>query len=265
MKYKLDEIVREFIIESFGASQVDNRFARLYQIAISGMREIHSDNKLKPTVAKLELRDNSTASLPADYIDYYRIGVCVGNEILAFAENPRPCPIDLNLDDCGQIKRRSSVSDEKRDSDVFYYYPSVYESFNKDGQFVGRQFGIRGGKPVFGRFQINEDQGYVYIETDFVNQFLDDEHRSVVIEYATLLPKDGDGNIMVHPYETEAIKAWMWWKYIQRQRSYTLGDKEDARLEYGRQKKKARKRLNAMTIEDLVGAVRRGYGGAPGI
>jgi hypothetical protein len=263
MKTKLDQVVREFMIESLGASQTDSRFARLYQIAVSGMAEINSDVGHNSHVVKLNLRDNNTASLPSDYIDWYKVGVCVGNDILGFAVNEDPCPISLNVDDCGQIKKRPSTSDNQRRVDNHLYLPSVFESYNKDGQFVGRKHGLRGGRPVFGSFQIDENQGYIYIESDFVNH--DGESSEIVLEYMTTLPKDERGNILVHPYEKEAIKAWMWWKYVQRQRSYNIGDKEDARQTYGREKKKARKRINAMTVAEVVAAVRKGYGAAPGI
>jgi hypothetical protein len=259
MNLTLEEVVREYLIESFGAMQVDNRFARYYQLGVSGMREIHSDVGHKKSYAMMPLRDNNTASLPLDYISYYRIGICSGNEILAFAENQDSCPISMSLDDCGQIQARVTGDDSISSNSELFLSSNSADSYSKDGQYVGREFGARGGKAVFGEFQINEDEGYVYVESSAYN--ID----SLIIEYASILPKSGDGNIIVHPYETEAIKAWIYWKSIQRVRSYSQSEKEIARMTFGVEKKKSRMRRNAITIQDVIGALRKGYGAAPGI
>jgi hypothetical protein len=254
MNLTLDQVVREFLIESFGANQVDNRYARFYQIGVSGMREIHSDVGWKKSYSKLTLRDNSTASLPSDFIDYYRIGICYGNQILALSENKNPCPISFSTDDCGQIKSRTL--DGTFDS---IDYTSQWDSYSKNGQFVGREFGVRGGEPMYGTFQINEDEGYIYVESQIINR------DSLILEYRSLLSKDESGNIMVHPYETEALKAWLYWKSIERLRSHSGQEKQMAAITYTKEKKKARKRRNAMTLQEIVSANRRGYGAAPGI
>ena len=112
---------------------------------------------------------------------------------------------------------------------------------------------------MYGTFQINEDQGYIYVESQVVNR------DSLIMEYRSLLSKDETGNILVHPYETEAIKAWIYWKSIERLRSYAGQDKQLAALAYSKEKKKARKRRNAMTLPEIVSANRKGYGASPGI
>ena len=40
---KLEEIVREYFIESLGVSQLDERYPRILQIAISGLRDLNND------------------------------------------------------------------------------------------------------------------------------------------------------------------------------------------------------------------------------
>ncbi|MHA1905286.1 MAG: hypothetical protein ACW968_14945 [Candidatus Thorarchaeota archaeon] len=218
------------------------------------MREIHSDVGWKKSYAKLTLRENNTASLPSDFIDYYRIGICYGNQILALAENKNPCPISFNTDDCGQIQAKT-LNGTFNSID----YSNEWDSYSKNGQFVGREFGVRGGAPMYGTFQIDENQGYIYVESQIINR------DSLIMEYRSLLSKDESGNILVHPYETEAIKAWMYWKSIERLRSYAGQDKQLAGLAYSKEKKKARKRRNAMTLQEIVSANRKGYGAAPGI
>jgi hypothetical protein len=259
MNLTLDEVIREYLIESYGASQVDARFAAFYQRGVSGMRELQSDVGWSKSQARLDLRANNTAALPPGYVDYFRIGICQGDMILAFSENKNPCVIDLNRDDCGQIQKRTAQDNVKFNLDSHFLYTHQWNRYSKDGQFVGRDFGARGGFPMYGTFQINREEGYVYIESDII------ERDSLIIEYATLLPKDSAGNILVHPYKVEALKAWLYWKSIQRQRSSNPTEKLAARQEYYHQKKQARKRINAMTMQEVIAAVRKGYGPAPGI
>lgn len=259
MNLTLDQVVREYLIESYGAATLDQRFPRFYQIAVSGMREINSDIGWKKAISKLELRDNNTAPLPIGYIDYFRIGLCSGDDILAFAENKKPCVIGLNVDDCGQVEARTEADYIRFNQDWNFSYNSQWTRYSKNGQFVGRDFGVRGGFPVYGTFQINKDEGYVYIESALL------ERDSLVIEYATILPRNGEGSIVVHPYEVEALKAWLYWKSIQRLKTYPMAEKEMAKQQYGIEKRKARKRINAVTMQELISAARKGYGAAPGI
>lgn len=259
MNLTLDEVVREYLIESYGASQVDARYPRFYQIGASGMRELQSDVGWNWSQTKLDLRANNTAALPDGYVDWFRVGICSGDRILAFTENKNPCSISLSLDDCGQVKKRAAQDNVKFNLDSHFLYTHQWNRYSKDGQFVGRDFGARGGFPMYGTFQINEEEGYIYIESDILDR------DSLVLEYATILPKDEKGNILVHPYKAEALKAWLYWKSIQRLRSNNQGEKLAAEAEYYKQKKKARKRINAMTMQEVIGATRKGFGPAPGI
>jgi len=42
---KLDEIIREYYIESLGASQLDERYPRFLALAISGLKDLSMDLK----------------------------------------------------------------------------------------------------------------------------------------------------------------------------------------------------------------------------
>jgi len=71
----LDQIVREYLIES--GETTEYKYARVLQIAISGMRELNMDTRGGVAkIKELEVLPNDTAILPPDYIDYMKIAIC---------------------------------------------------------------------------------------------------------------------------------------------------------------------------------------------
>lgn len=262
MNFKLDHIVREFLIESYGVSQLNKQYPRFLQIAISGLREMYMDVGYRKNTVMIDIAENETVPLPSDYIDYARVGVCLHGQIIGLTENPNQCPPDL--DDCGNVKKFDFANqDSNSDTPNYFYGLSSYDSYSKDGQRVGRQFGIGGGGSMIGSFKVFEDRGYMTVRGLRKSEnFLDNK---IVLEYYGSINRDEDGNMLVHPYDVEAMKAWMHWKYIQRLRSTPGGQAEEARRMYGMEKKKARKRHGAMNASEIVEAVRKGYKSSPKI
>jgi hypothetical protein len=245
---KLDEIVREFYIERLHMSQLDNRYPMFLQIAISGLKDINMDIKSVVTEAYLPVNDNDTVDLPSNYLDYLVIGVVSNGAIAAIGKNNNT-PLRDN-DDCGDLK--TSVNDGTEYS--FVGYNSNH--YTKDGQFSGRYYGAGGGGSAFGTYKVYKDKGYISLTNTTV--------ESIIMRYYATL-EQVDGNFMVEEYFTEALKDWMWWKYVQNQRSYDLGVKQLAEQSYHRQKKKAEKRTYRFNIVNFVNAFRTGYRSTPRI
>jgi hypothetical protein len=261
MNYKLEHIVREFLIESYGAYQIDSRYARVMQIATSGLREIHMDVGARKNLVMLDINDNDTVPLPIDYIDYFKVGICLNGQIIGLTENPHQCP--PSLDDCGNVKAFNIDTNKRSDTPDFFVGFSSYDSYNKDGQRIGRNYGLGGGGALVGTFKVFEDEGYMVVRGNGSNDAV--VGNQIVLEYLAHLPRDADGMLTVHPYDVEAIKAWIHWKYIQRLRSTPGGMADEARRLYGIEKKKSRMRHNAMTPAEVVEAVRKGYKSSPKI
>lgn len=249
MRTKLDNVIKEFLIERFGAESIDNRYSRFLQIAVSGLRDMNIRGNINTSkIEKLEVNSNDTVDLPNDYIDYIRISICFGGQMLALGSNPNVCPNDF--DECGNISERTLT--------LTGCSSGIY-SIGKDGENIGKNYGGGGGNGV-GYFKVYEADGYISLQS-FTNGFQYDE---IILEYLAD-PSFSGGEHLVHTYDIETLKAWMWWKYIEANRTYGLTDKELAKKEYNRMKKHSRIMKNAFTIPDLLSALHTGFRPIPGI
>lgn len=247
---KLDEIVREFYIESLGASQMDERFPRFLTIAISGLRDLNNDIKRSINTIVIPVNENKTVDLPSDYIDYQVIGEIRNGTIRTLGKNENQAP--LGYDDCGNSVVRPSEDASNDQSGIFIDYNST--AFSQDGQFVGRRYGFGGGGNSLGTYNIYRDLGYIAL-----NNFDGDE---VVLRYLSNLKKV-NGSFVVEEFMIESLKAWMWWKYIQRTRSYTLAEKKDAEMTYYREKRKSQIRVSRFNIPEFLNAYNSGFRSSP--
>lgn len=256
MRFTLDQIVREYLIESFGAETLDKRYPRYFQIGISGLRDLNNDimgGDIKYTTLTVE--DNDIAYLPKDYVRYTRIAVCKDGQMLALGLNQNMCPPET--DTCGNID--ICQLGNTTNSDESYYFYTTYDSLNQDGYNVGRQYGLGGGQNSIGYYKVFEKEGYIALQN------LNADYDSIILEYVADLSLNENGEYTVHPNDVEALKAWIFWKSIERNLNYPYNAKEDARRTYGREKMKANARHTRFSITELMSAVRSGFRSSPKI
>lgn len=246
---KLDEIVREFYIERLHASQTDNRYPMFLQTAISGLRDMNMDSRNVVTEAVLNVNSNDTVDLPDDYIDYLVIGTVTDGVISSLAVNNNRAPRAKN--DCGDL-----VAAGTSDGSENFFFNFNSSHYTKDGQFNGRAFGAGGGGSSNGTYKVYKQDGYIAVSGVTADK--------LVMRYLATL-KQINGNFLVDEYYVEALKDWIWWKYVQNQRSYGLGDKQLAQADYFREKKKAIKRQYRYNIVEFVNAYQSGYRSSPRI
>lgn len=240
MRYPLDQIVREFLIEKFGAEQVDNRYPRLLQIAISGLRDMNiRGNIVSSKIIKLAVNDNDTVDLPNDYVDYIRVSICYNNQMLALGLNKNMCPNDY--DDCGDIKA-STLNSLGCGNGIY--------SLNETGDYVGKNFGGGTNGNSIGYYKFYD--GYIAL------QGMSSLYNEIILEYISD-PAMVDGTHLIHDFDVETLKAYMWWKYIEANRTYNMGEKDLARKLYGKLKKESRIMKGAFTISEFLSAVNSGY------
>ncbi len=251
---KLDIIVREYM-NSIGASQTDNRYARFLQFAIEGVKEINREFKNVIKVKRIEVSDvNFTAALPVDYIDYLKIAICHRGQMFALGLNDNMCP--PHFDDCGNIVVDGVDTFNQQDSiNGGYWWGGQY---NSDGFYIGKIYGIGGGGNSIGTYNVYKAQGYIAFQ-DFTHNY--DE---IILQYIGDVDMI-DGEHVVDSAYSEAIKAWIYWKSIQRMRSYGLGEKKDAEQTYYNEKRKGAMINKAFTLLEGVNAVRQGYKSSPKI
>ncbi len=246
-KLKLNKIVEEYLFESLGETTL-HKYPRILQIAISGLREFNRDVEGLVKTVQLTVNENDTVTLPQDFIDYRIIGVCTEfGTIESLGVNDRMClPV---VDDCGNIvgspNRNENVPFSSFDA---FYFQGTY---SRNGQLIGRRFGIGGGQNQWGYYRVWPERGYITLQNYIGN--------NIVLEYLADIDLI-DEDYQVHPFLVEALKSWIYWKYIQRNRNYSQGEKDMARREYYNQKRLAKKAINMFNLKELLQAFRTFYG-----
>lgn len=249
---KLDEIVREYMIEIKGSSQVDNSYPRLLQIAITGMKDINRAFKEVVKVKRIDVSEsNFTAALPPDYINYRRIGICSNGKIFALGVNNEMCP--GSYDDCGNLEIEGQVaSGVEVDQLVFTNAPA----YNEAGRFTGGLFGIGGGNNQLGYYRIFANEGYIAFQN--VNQ----SFSEIILEYYGDT-NEIDGEFYVHSSYVEAVKAFITWKLSQGRSGMPSSEKEYNRRMYNLEKNKGAMQVHAFTVNELMQAMNSGYRSSP--
>ena len=243
------------MVERLGLDAKDNRYARLLQIAISGLREMSYTMDTSKTTKVLPVNSNDTVDLPYDYIRYIRIGVCRNGKIVSLGLNPKICP--MIYDDCGNPevpKGNKKTNLDKAFVDRNHMSTSMY--FNRRMEFTGGVYNARGGQNKLGEYKVIEDDGIIALQG-----FTGDE---VILEYYADIEKV-EGKFLVHPYDTETLKDWIWWKYIQNNKTVGTGVKREAERMYYNSLRKSRSNHRRFNIQELMKFYRKGFSSSPKI
>lgn len=244
-------------------------------IALRGIREFGFD--VQPSVRSLKrpLQSNNTIILPDDFVDVIKIGTVDENGIVrAFAENKNlnisqayDDNININnqsssggLDDSGQTGNRRYIPDnqienrkddltatnsEANNEDIDWY---IFENYLYQGS-LGRMYGLGGGK-LRGTYRINYDQNRIEIDSEA-------GVTEVVIEYISDAARSTDP--VIHVYAEEALRAFIYYKIVERKSSVPAGEKARARQEYYNERRKARGRLSNFSKTEALNVIRRNF------
>ena len=298
-KVKLSEVIRDFIITSDGDDYANNvSDSALRNFALRGIREIGFDLGKKIKSLKLTIDStNNTVSLPDDYVDVVKLGI-VGDDgvVYVFGQNKNlnmsrrlQTTTDTERDDVGKfggtLPDGFPLSVKGTLTDVFDESPMniadnsvgdriddktatagfggggadagdrehyIFENYLYDGG-LGRLYGVGGGQRV-GQYRVNLDQNRIEIDTS-------NGYSEVVMEYVADEARSGDPE--VHVYVEEALRAYIYYKIIERKSSVPMGEKQRARTEYYNERRKANARLSGFTKEEALKTIRKNFKQAP--
>ena len=247
--------------------------------ALRGIREFGFD--VQPRVRSIKRSvhaSNNTVTLPDDFVDIVKLGVVDDNGVVrAFAENKninisqklvdplsKSESSDIGTDDFTNTGNRrvlsdnnindreddqtSTVSDGNNDDLVFY----IFENYLYQGG-LGRLYGLGGGK-LRGNYRINYDQNRIEIDSEA-------GVTEVVLEYISDAARSSDP--VVHVYAEEALRAYVYYKIVERKSSVPAGEKQRARAEYYNERRKARIRLSNFSKEQALNTIRKNFKLAP--
>ena len=235
MYIELEEIINDLLVEEGKTSE--NDFLRYFKLGLNGMKELSFDVSGGVKTVELIVDSNSlTVNLPNDYVKYTKIGV-LGN--------------DGDVHSLGLKTERSLVStvinpSSSTDDEI---HPSDFSS--------GSEYGIGGGNNANGYYKVDLEGSTIQFTSSLSG-------KKIILEYiSNSFMHPTEGKIVVHEFMVDAMKAYIFWKSIQRKRNYDGNEKSGAKSEYYNNKRLARARMLSFNKEEALQATRKSFKQSP--
>jgi len=246
--------------------------------ALRGIRELGFDVQPRVRSLRRDVQSNNTIVIPDDFVDIIKIGIVDENGIVrVFSENKNinisqkyETPISTNesrqegMNEIRENGNRRTFEDnfindrvddatsttvESNSEDLDWY---IFDNYLYQGG-LGRMYGLGGGK-LRGTYRINYDQNRIELDTQA-------GVTEVVIEYVSDAARSTDP--VVHVYAEDALRAYMYYKIIERKSTVPGGEKQRARAEYYNERRKARSRFSNFTKTEAINLIRKNFKLAP--
>lgn len=234
----ISQIVENFMIQR--GEDDYTKYAERGQIrhwALMGYRELQSDILGEIKQVELPLTSNPYVDFPDDYLDYTFIGVK--------GEDCRIHPL-------GQRENMYFGSCVPSATSAISSIPWVYY-----GTGVGQNYGIPTGRNANnprGMYRVDKENNRLELSSQI-------DGDAIVLEYIADASLNADPT--VHKYAEMALYSYIYHRIVSRKVSVPANEKERARREYITEKKLARRRLAAVTTEEILEALRTSVKQAP--
>ena len=269
VKVKLSQIIRDFIITLDGDDYASNASdSAIRNFALRGIREIGFDLSKKIKSLKLTVASNDTVALPDDFVDLLKVGIVDSDGIIrvfgnnkninyshaiASGSNANSNQGPLNIEDnliLNRIESKTATSGSGNSTPDAGSY--VFDNYMFQGG-SGQLYGVGGGH-LAGQYRLNLDQNRIEIEAN-------SGYSEIVLEYVADEARSTDPE--VHVYAEEALRAYMYYKIIERKSTVPANEKQRARVEYYNERRKANSRLSNFTKEEALKTIRKNFIQAP--
>tara|TARA_R110000751_G_scaffold275831_1_gene376757 strand:+ start:55 stop:753 length:699 start_codon:yes stop_codon:yes gene_type:complete len=211
---------------------------------------------------------NNTVELPDDYVDWSKVGV-IGSDGLVYVlgENKNLNYSESYADSAGAAVANAAAAvdsdgdgvydrvDSKSGTAALNNASALTSTVFRD-YYYGTQnalYGAGGGR-YRGEFRVNLDQNRIELGSN-------SNFSEVVIEYVA--DEGRAKNPSVHVYAEEALRAYMYYRIVERRSSVPASEKARARTEYYNEYRKANSRMKSFTKEEALKTIRKNYKQSP--
>lgn len=213
----LDSCIYDYVNE---AEISQNKYFRLFHLAFRCMEQIGLDFFYQIKTAKLPINSNKTVSLPADFMQYTKLGILNGSgALIPLKYNDSLTKFaDLKADRIAQTSASNFANYYSFSSPIFFNY--------WDGNSYGNLYGLPGTYVYGGGFKIDNENHVILLDSVF-------NWDGLVLEYVAS-PQEGQEYFVPVQFR-ETIIAWLAWKDIANTTSRShmnLEDKSMRRHEY---------------------------------
>ncbi len=266
----LKQIINDFVItladDDYAGSASDTQ---IRTHALRGIREMGFDMSKKIRSLILGINSvNNTVELPDDFVDWSKVGVVGSDNLVYVLGENKNLNYSQAYDNGSGVKAPTAATANDSDGDGVYDRidaktattgGDTSTSFNSTvfrDYYYGNQNAIygAGGGRYRGEFRVNLDQNRIEISpisnvSEVVIEYVADEGRSQ--------------NPSVHVYLEEALRAYMYYKIVERKASVPANEKARARQEYYNERRKANGRIKSFTKEEALKTIRKNYKQSP--
>lgn len=250
-------------------NQFDLKF---YKWAVDMYKEMCAANVIRnnfKTVRLPALLDTMSgqryAELPDDFIDYYKIGICMCGYIINLDANDLICLAPPKLDCCGEAlaeQMNSIVGACESNGTGQYAFPAAfsydqtwdYFPYFKNGQFVAGMYG-RGEGGYRAGYRIDFENRRIVFDKYLT-------HDEVILEYKS--EGINNGNAIV-PAGVEKTLAYgvHWQRCMFSNKKEEKADRDSFRKRYQRGLKQCMARIMAMSVVEILDIYRASIHQAP--
>ena len=239
---QLEEVVKEYISQ---AELNMAHYRRLWSIAFRGLEDMMFNIYQMPKTMKLTVLPNKTVKLPGDYVAYTKIGVLNSEgEVATLSKNTNLTLFAQELSNRIDLNTDAPV-------DPTNIRDFVYLNYDNNGSLFNL-YGLGGFLMSAGQFNIDEETGIIILDNNF-------EYEYVILEYLSSPREDEEYKVPI--LVKEALIAWIAWKdheYKPMGRRFQEMSKEQRRINYVREKKKAKFRINPVRLWEANDIIRAG-------
>jgi len=187
----LESIVQDYLTEG---ELPNHKYFKVWHLAYRGMEQLGLDAFYKIQTVKLPVNSNYTAVLPADYVNWTKVGVLNDNgEIIPLYQNDKMTTFaDLS----------STRLEQTQDNTLWDWDVNNWNNY-WNGQAFINIYGTPSGAPFVGSFKIDNENGVMLLDEKF-------KYEYVMLEYVAS-PQQGQEYYVPVQFR-EALIAWLWWK-----------------------------------------------------
>lgn len=233
-----DEIVNLYIDETM---QSTHSYYRLSHICNRGVMDMGLDFFFSIKSVKLPVKNNKTADLPSDYLQYSKVGIANKNGQIACLKHNNSISIyaDTFNDRLSKVQAGAIGFNWDYNSNNFY-------NFYNNGFFVGNVYGYPSDMPILGQFKIDEANNLLVLDVNY-------KYDYIIMEY--MCSPSQDEQYTVPLVFKEALIAWLAWKDIANLPVKTHVQNSNVsmrRKEYYNQRRLAFQRYKPFRLEESV-------------
>ena len=234
----LEQILTDFTFSIDSDYYVNNASdTTIRNLARRGIRDLGFDIMKRIKAVDIAVSATDTITLPTDYVDMLKLGV-VGEDGLVYI--------------FGENNNKNLLANSSGDLPDYMlgYSDFIYRNFLGA---EGRIYGYGGGK-YNGEYRIN-------LEENRIELTLGTSVTSVYMEY--IADEARATNPSVHVYAEQAIRAYIYYRLVERKSNVPAVEKQRARQEYYNERRLANSRLKAFSKEEALKTIRKNFVQSP--